>query len=564
MRPERIRKEARKAGRQLELTKEDDGIRRTPDGKIMCAVPLVACSRVGQPIPTDISDGVKLQCTNSSCRYTDKLLHRECFKSLEQGLLTILANQGSARGWTEAQRRHNLWERKGLTLVQRSLRCACGKGQVKRDEDAWNARMAILEPEEKVKPCKKKNKKALPSLNFNKRTTPAVDMKKVHELDTHFLSSHSPPPMSAFEEHYGTSTTSVAPRIRTITSESVVSGNTVRPSIPVTMTAPTTTPRRVSPARPPAPAVVVTGISRTTVPEPASKINAVEKWQQFRQRTSSNPTTPITTARTSSSATSIPTKSLPVSAAAAVSLTATPIPEAIVEADPASDAVTLVDGDQSSITSFLSARSTCSPLHDKPSVTYGRAPSPPRPSRILEAAAAARARSTSTCQSSSDTILAIPAVEKPSKETQTDLSLMSGPTALIIQSLLDSNAPASGEILNDSGVHSVLGSPREKVNPLGPTESLAVLLEHLTPQRRPITTSSPPGFDAEYRRQAQGRQSPTASGDDDGFTSDEHCKPLPHPPKRSKYYCLFDGPNVGLGERLVDLLASGTYHDFRC
>lgn len=44
---------------------------------------------------------------------------------------------GSARGWTDVQRRHNLWEKKGLPLVQKLLRCKCERGQMIRDTDFY-------------------------------------------------------------------------------------------------------------------------------------------------------------------------------------------------------------------------------------------------------------------------------------------------------------------------------------------------------------------------------------------------------------------------------------------
>ena len=124
----------------------------------MCPVPLVPCCRPGEALPNSLEDGVKLECTNPTCLFTKHLIHPDCFDTLEHGLLVILSNQGSAifllrtskysvlllsgsaRGWSEGHRKHNLWGKKGLSLHQRTLRCACGKGQMRRDEEAWKER----------------------------------------------------------------------------------------------------------------------------------------------------------------------------------------------------------------------------------------------------------------------------------------------------------------------------------------------------------------------------------------------------------------------------------------
>uniref|UniRef100_A0A914YNC6 Headcase N-terminal domain-containing protein n=1 Tax=Panagrolaimus superbus TaxID=310955 RepID=A0A914YNC6_9BILA len=208
MRQERIRKEDRKEERRLKKeaaanSQKDDGIIRRADG-IICCIPLVQCSRIGHPLPQTLEEGVKLNCTNPDCLHTKHLVHKECFRSLEQGLMTILQNQGSARGWTEGHRRRNLWGKKGLSLVQRSLRCPCGKGQMRRDEEAWKEREELVEPqkEKKDKPKKPKPKATqLPALQFAKKgIPPPIDLKKVHELDSHYLSTHSPQASDTFIE----------------------------------------------------------------------------------------------------------------------------------------------------------------------------------------------------------------------------------------------------------------------------------------------------------------------------------------------------------------------------
>uniref|UniRef100_A0AC34R4Q5 Uncharacterized protein n=1 Tax=Panagrolaimus sp. JU765 TaxID=591449 RepID=A0AC34R4Q5_9BILA len=195
---ERKEASAKKNQRKDSTLKLEDG-EVYIDGKISCAIPKIPCCRLGQSLPENLRDGVKLKCTNEKCIYTKKLVHYQCFEQLEHTLMALLGVQGSARGWTENQKRHNLWEKKGMSLLQRQLRCHCGKGQVVRDSEAWMEREKLLEPEEeKPKKAQKKVKK-LPTLNFNQKAPPGVDPKKIQELD--YFSSAALE--SALEDKYG-------------------------------------------------------------------------------------------------------------------------------------------------------------------------------------------------------------------------------------------------------------------------------------------------------------------------------------------------------------------------
>ncbi|VDM47011.1 unnamed protein product [Toxocara canis] len=122
-------------------------------------------SMTGLPVPqTPEEGGVKMECTNMQCPFKEQLMHRECFEALEDNLIKIMSNIGSARGWTEAQRRANLWDKKGLNLIQKKCRCPCGLGLLHLDETAsFLTQRPIAPPASRGKKGKSKN---LPKLNF--------------------------------------------------------------------------------------------------------------------------------------------------------------------------------------------------------------------------------------------------------------------------------------------------------------------------------------------------------------------------------------------------------------
>uniref|UniRef100_A0A2K6WEG9 Headcase N-terminal domain-containing protein n=1 Tax=Onchocerca volvulus TaxID=6282 RepID=A0A2K6WEG9_ONCVO len=146
--------------------------RRSPNGinnatrKPGCPIPLSSGCLRGFPIPSSLEEGIKMKCSNNQCPYQDQLMHLQCFRALEDNLVKIMSNMGSARGWTDAQRRSNLWDKKGLSLIQRKCRCLCGLGLMRLDQTALflanqNATQLSTAP-----PKTKKGKKNLPKLNF--------------------------------------------------------------------------------------------------------------------------------------------------------------------------------------------------------------------------------------------------------------------------------------------------------------------------------------------------------------------------------------------------------------
>ncbi|VDM45516.1 unnamed protein product [Toxocara canis] len=147
-----------------------------------CPIPLQSGCLKGLPLPGSMEEGVKMECSNVVCPFKDDLMHKECFEALENNLIKIMSTMGSARGWTNAQRRANLWDKKGLSLIQKLCRCTCGMGVLRLDQSA----MFLMEREAaavapvSVKTKKSKGKK-LPKLNFNGPSTAALVDDKSHE-----------------------------------------------------------------------------------------------------------------------------------------------------------------------------------------------------------------------------------------------------------------------------------------------------------------------------------------------------------------------------------------------
>lgn len=121
------------------------------------------------------SEGVKMTCTWELCPYSSQPLHAVCYQLLEDNLVRRLATLGSARGWTVPQRRNNLWERKGQSLIGKFCRCRCDRGQMTRDKQALYEKEKAVEKEKKKKA---KKAKQLPQLQFNSKPNAAIEEKK--------------------------------------------------------------------------------------------------------------------------------------------------------------------------------------------------------------------------------------------------------------------------------------------------------------------------------------------------------------------------------------------------
>uniref|UniRef100_A0A914Y3U8 Headcase N-terminal domain-containing protein n=1 Tax=Panagrolaimus superbus TaxID=310955 RepID=A0A914Y3U8_9BILA len=185
---------------------DDEGIIRAKDGSILCCIPFLPCARVGHPLPESLADGVKLSCTNPDCLFSQHLVHIECFRGLETNLMKLLTSQGYRYCRKEGilLTKEMLWEPKGLSLLQKNLRCACGKGKMKRDDEAWVERQTLVEPPTEEKE-KKKHKPAVtkPALALSVKKN-AAPLPNFHQLNSHYLSSHSPTRSAAYvEDKYG-------------------------------------------------------------------------------------------------------------------------------------------------------------------------------------------------------------------------------------------------------------------------------------------------------------------------------------------------------------------------
>lgn len=115
----------------------------------------------------DLHDVVRVICNNEQCQMGN-YMHRECFDSWEQTVLTYLKSCGRARSWSERQRHQNLWTKKGYDLAFKACSCKCGRGHLKKDLD-WippmnNNHKKIEDSAENKKKKKNKNKNLRPAL----------------------------------------------------------------------------------------------------------------------------------------------------------------------------------------------------------------------------------------------------------------------------------------------------------------------------------------------------------------------------------------------------------------
>lgn len=118
----------------------------------------------------DLHDVVRVLCNNEQCPM-GKYMHRECFETWEQAVLTYLKSCGRCRSWSERQRHQNLWTKKGYDLAFKACGCKCGRGHLKKDLD-WtppvNQNQRRLDENAENKKKKKNRKKNLkPTLSIS-------------------------------------------------------------------------------------------------------------------------------------------------------------------------------------------------------------------------------------------------------------------------------------------------------------------------------------------------------------------------------------------------------------
>lgn len=115
------------------------GANSDPTSALRCCVPTGECLKAGALdlgliSPDDIRECVRVVCNNEHCT-AGQFMHRECFETWEQGVLSYLKSIGRARSWSERQRQQNLWTKKGYDLVFKACSCKCGRGHLKKDLD---------------------------------------------------------------------------------------------------------------------------------------------------------------------------------------------------------------------------------------------------------------------------------------------------------------------------------------------------------------------------------------------------------------------------------------------
>ncbi|CAB3397321.1 unnamed protein product [Caenorhabditis bovis] len=152
-----------------------------------CPVPGMNCCN--SRVPVDEEDEVYLTCTNDTCPIIKHPLHRQCYAELEESLVKKLGTLGSARGWTESQRLHNLWEKKGISLIGKICRCRCGLGHYSLDKQKLYEQEKAKE--KKQKKTKRQTKTTLPTLNSGGRAPPAEQKKKKKNQNVSDLSFSS-------------------------------------------------------------------------------------------------------------------------------------------------------------------------------------------------------------------------------------------------------------------------------------------------------------------------------------------------------------------------------------
>ncbi|CAD6196113.1 unnamed protein product [Caenorhabditis auriculariae] len=184
-------------GKKVNRNKKDPIIEKSPEAPkrvtpyVGCPVPAPINCCKGVPVKGD-DDHVTLVCTNAECSLLGKSkVHRECFKALEDHMLKVLKTHGSARGWTDGQREHNIWGKKGLALIQRAFRCRCHTGQVTLEE----GEIDITERKEKKKA---KPGKDLPKLNYGSRGAAAEVVERREKKSRDARNSRNGPPTPIF------------------------------------------------------------------------------------------------------------------------------------------------------------------------------------------------------------------------------------------------------------------------------------------------------------------------------------------------------------------------------
>lgn len=115
------------------------------------------------------NDYIRVICSNEQCN-AGQYMHRECFDSWEDGVLTYMKSVGRARSWSERQRQQNLWTKKGYDLVFKACGCNCGRGYLKKDlefQTIFDRNTLVEDLTKKKKKRNRSNQKIIATNNNN-------------------------------------------------------------------------------------------------------------------------------------------------------------------------------------------------------------------------------------------------------------------------------------------------------------------------------------------------------------------------------------------------------------
>ncbi|XP_038049325.1 headcase protein homolog [Patiria miniata] len=134
-----------------------------------CCVPF-GCT-VGKMVNVlDPDDVEKVVCNNADCTHGE-FMHKSCFLTWEEEVLTYLRSSGRARSWSEKQRRQNLWTKKGYDLAWKACSCQCAKGHLRKDLDWIPPKRVVNESEEGNLRKQRRRKKSSDKPSIGKATT---------------------------------------------------------------------------------------------------------------------------------------------------------------------------------------------------------------------------------------------------------------------------------------------------------------------------------------------------------------------------------------------------------
>ncbi|XP_022082580.1 headcase protein homolog [Acanthaster planci] len=181
-----------------------------------CCVPF-GCTVAKMVNILDPDDVEKVVCNNADCM-RGEYMHKSCFLTWEEEVLTYLRSSGRARSWSEKQRRQNLWTKKGYDLAWKACSCQCGKGHLRKDLDWIPPKRVVAESGEGNLRRQRRRKKSSDKPSIGKATTlPATNPHSGggHGRHRHASASsnenHTPPHSPVVKTDFSVSSPSQSP-----------------------------------------------------------------------------------------------------------------------------------------------------------------------------------------------------------------------------------------------------------------------------------------------------------------------------------------------------------------